>query len=427
MSNDKFVVQDGLTINTIEVFTADGVLIGPSGNTLNASYTHANSAYDQANLAFDTANTKVNKSGDTMTGDLNIETANVRANVVIVNQTLYSGLATASATPLPNVITQFTGNTDSYVQVNAQNIDPIGSADFVVTSDIGTDSTFYIDMGLNGSNSYDSENASSIGPLDGYLYVQGSDIGQLGGNLILGTSTTDTPGLETKIVSGGLNEENVVARFDSTGANAIGALNVTSDITSPTILRIDNFAQEAFNTANAGYVSDGSAYAHANGAFDTANSAVSNTVFTQGIDDTQNTNITYVTTLAQASFDYANTITTGSSDSWARVQANSAFEEANAAYDLAQGAYDKANTGGSGGTTNSFGIITTSGYDDIVANTANSRLTFFAQTGIFIQNDIANSVISIGTNLIGASNVILDYGSVVDYLGVITFDYGYLT
>ena len=155
--------------------------------------------------------------------------------------------------------------------------------------------------------------------------------------------------------------------------------------------------------------------------------AVSNTVFTQGIDDTQNTNITYVTTLAQASFDYANTITTGSSDSWARVQANSAFEEANAAYDLAQGAYDKANTGGSGGTTNSFGIITTSGYDDIVANTANSRLTFFAQTGIFIQNDIANSVISIGTNLIGASNVILDYGSVVDYLGVITFDYGYLT
>jgi hypothetical protein len=58
LSNDKFIVQDGLTINTIEVFTADGVLIGPSGNTLNASYTHANSAYDQANLAFNAANSQ---------------------------------------------------------------------------------------------------------------------------------------------------------------------------------------------------------------------------------------------------------------------------------------------------------------------------------------------------------------------------------
>ena len=49
MSNDKFIVQDGLAINTIEVFTADGILIGPSGNTLNASFEHANAAFDYAN------------------------------------------------------------------------------------------------------------------------------------------------------------------------------------------------------------------------------------------------------------------------------------------------------------------------------------------------------------------------------------------
>ena len=109
-------------------------------------------------------------------------------------------------------------------------------------------------------------------------------------------------------------------------------------------------------------------------------------------------------------------------------QANLAFDTANTANVLAQAAFDKANTGGGGGTSgNSFGIITSSGYDDILANTANSRLTFYAQTGIAIGNDVANSVISIGTNLIGASNVILDYGNVIDYLGVITFDYGYLT
>ena len=310
----------------------------------------------------------VKKSGDTMTGDLNIGTANVRANVIIVNQTLYSGLATALSTPLPNLIAQFTGNTDSYVQVNAQNIDPHGSADYVVTADTGSDTEFYIDMGLNGSDSYDEENASAISPLDGYLYVKGSDIGQEHGNLILGTSTSSIYGLETKIVSGGLNEENVIATFSQTGLNVKNDLYVTGNITGPTIIRIDDFAQAAFDTANAGYVSDGSAYAHANGAFDQANTA----------------NV------------------------------------------LAQAAFDKANTGG-GTSGNSFGIITSSGYDDILANTSNSRLTFYAQTGIAIGNDVANSVISIGTNLIGASNVILDYGNVIDYLGVITFDYGYLT
>ena len=76
MSNDKFIVQDGLTINTIEVFTADGVLIGPSGNTLNASFIHANSAYDQANsanvlaqAAFDYANTIITGSSDSWARD----------------------------------------------------------------------------------------------------------------------------------------------------------------------------------------------------------------------------------------------------------------------------------------------------------------------------------------------------------------------
>ena len=212
MSNKQFIVQDGLTINTTDVFTADGVLIGPSGNTLNASFVHANAAFDKANSAYsfaqdvdDNANTRVLKSGDIMTGDLELPTANLTANNVIVNQTLYSGLATRDATPLPNVIAQFTSNSTSYIQVNAQNINPEGSADYVVTADVGDDTTFFIDMGINGSQEYDEINASSIGPLDGYLYAQGNT-GQEHGNLIIGT-TSATPGLETKFVAGGLNEE----------------------------------------------------------------------------------------------------------------------------------------------------------------------------------------------------------------------------
>ena len=251
MSNDKFIVQDGLAINTIEVFTADGVLIGPSGNTLNASFDHANSA-------FDAANTKVSKSGDTMTGDLQLPSSNVYANNVIVNNTLFSGLATRAATPLPNLIAQFTGNTSSYVQVNAQNIDPNGSADFVVTSDVGDDTTFYIDMGIQGSQATEG----TLYPLDGYLYVQGNT-GQEHGNLIIGT-TSATSGLETRIITGGTDESNVVARFNSQGANIHGNLIVSGNITGPTITTMNSNTAAAFTKANSALALAQAAYNYAN-------------------------------------------------------------------------------------------------------------------------------------------------------------------
>jgi len=109
--------------------------------------------------------------------------------------------------------------------------------------------------------------------------------------------------------------------------------------------------------------------------------------------------------------------TSGSSiDQVARSIANSAFDQANLAY-------NQANVGG-GGSGNSFGIFSTTDYPDIVANTSSQRVTFVAQTGIAIGLDPVNSVVSIATNLIGASNVTIDYGYVSDILGAVTFDYG---
>jgi len=209
---------------------------------------------------------------------------NVTAQHVIVYDKLYAGIATALATPLPNLIAQFTGNTSSYVQVNAQNIDPNGSADYVITADVGDDTTFYIDMGIQGSQL----TQGTLYPLDGYLYVQGNT-GQLGGNLIIGT-TSETQQIETRFVAGGTEESNVIFRFNT------GSVTFEREIVSNTTARI---------------------YTHANLAFDEANSAYSQ---------------------ANVIFDYSN----GSF-----IQANSAYYEANSAYILAQGAYDKANTGGS--------------------------------------------------------------------------------
>lgn len=229
-----------------------------AGSTDIYARSKANGAYNTANAAFTRANNSVLKTGDTMTGDLLINTANIEVNSIIVETKLYSGLASRSSTPLPNLIAQFTGNTDSYVQVNAQNIDQHGSADYVVTADVGTDTSFYADFGLNGSQ----QTTGNIKPLDGYLYIQGSEIGQLGGNLIIGTAST-TPGIQTRVVVGGYEDANVVMVFDkgtTTSNNHLvvhGHVSVnTSLITSTTYttsntnqVRIDAFYSSDYRSA----------------------------------------------------------------------------------------------------------------------------------------------------------------------------------
>jgi len=55
------------------------------------------------------------------------------------------------------------------------------STDYVVTNDVGSDNTHYLDMGINSSG-YGDPSFTIAGASDGYLYVQD-------GNLTLGTST----------------------------------------------------------------------------------------------------------------------------------------------------------------------------------------------------------------------------------------------
>ena len=182
--------------------------------------------------------------------------SNVTAEYVIVNNTLYSGLATRSATPLPNLVAQFTSNATSYIQVNQQNIDEHGTADFVVTADVGDDTDFYIDMGITNSQyapgSFNGLGTSSK-PLDGYLVVQGSTIGQLGGNLIIGTVTSNTAGLSTKIVAGGSDEKNIVAQFSNNSISLNRNVNVSGSLTGPTITYLQSEINVVFNQANAAF------------------------------------------------------------------------------------------------------------------------------------------------------------------------------
>lgn len=203
---------------------------------------------------------------------LSVDNIDVRINVTtsnaIVRGALYGGIAAISHTPLANSLAYFTGNTSQYVQVNLENIDPLGSSDYVATADVGSDETFYIDLGIQNSG----QNDGNIKPLDGFLLVQGNT-GQIGGNLIIGT-ISGTTGQETRFVVGGNDDEHVVMKMGEYGLTI-----VKGDITSNATTRISDVANSAFAQANA--------------AFDAANSSLSSSggTISGDLDITGNANV----------------------------------------------------------------------------------------------------------------------------------------
>ena len=136
---------------------------------------------------------------------------------------LYAGVP--GGVVVPGGITSFTGDSNAYMQINAQNQNhgTQASMEYVVTGDLGTDTTDYLDLGFS-SSSWDGTQDNSLGTAvaarDGYMYVQG---GGGGGNLVLGTTTTGT---KIKFNAGGPNSANTVATIDAGGFSATG--NVTA-------------------------------------------------------------------------------------------------------------------------------------------------------------------------------------------------------
>ena len=113
---------------------------------------------------------------------------------------------------------QITSNYNSYQQVNNQNISDgtQASGDFIVTSNDGDDSNYYIDMGINSSN-YSNPDYTTGGAHDGYLYVNG-------GNLSLGTQTGSQIVFHTR----GTQSGNIVARFHD-NRFIIGGITTSDD------------------------------------------------------------------------------------------------------------------------------------------------------------------------------------------------------
>jgi len=136
---------------------------------------------------------------------------------------LYAGVPGGTIVPL--AVAQFTSDANSYTQINSQNKNhgTQSSIEYVITGDLGTDTTDYLDIGFASSSwdgTQDNSLGTAVGARDGYLYVQG---GGGGGNLVIGTTTS---GRSIKFNAGGPNSANTVATIDSTGISATG--NVTA-------------------------------------------------------------------------------------------------------------------------------------------------------------------------------------------------------
>jgi hypothetical protein len=196
----------------------------------------------------------------------------------------------------------------------------------------------------------------------------------------------------------------------NTRMSIIEGVNTTQNTN---ITAVDAYATGAYGKANSANVLAQAAFDAANTAIDqtarnTANTASNNITIIQGVNTTQNTNISAVdayaagaygkansaAVLAQAAFDAANTGGGGSSlDTYARTTANSAVA-------LAQAAFDTANTGGGVAVENyntraytSNGVSTT--FTISAGHSANSILVF--ENGV-CQEPIADYTVS-GTTL----------------------------
>jgi hypothetical protein len=121
--------------------------------------------------------------------------------------TLFVG--TSFGTTFGGALAVFSTSTNGYGQVviHNDNNGANASSDFVATADNGTDSTYFIDMGINSSGYSDSA-FSITGANDGYLYVNGGD-------LALGTATSDTSTIMFHI--GGTQTQNAVMRMTTSG------------------------------------------------------------------------------------------------------------------------------------------------------------------------------------------------------------------
>lgn len=165
-------------------------------NTVNAAFNTANLAYLRANQSANIVGTLSQQIFFNNAGNANGAnglTFNPTTNTFTTNTTIVTGnvsIGTTSSgarlsvvdnnTSLITVtgeIAEFAHTVNSYAQVHIRNAsnEAGASGDLVLTADTGTDTTNFIDIGINGSG-YSQPTWNVSGPRDGYVYVQSQNL-----------------------------------------------------------------------------------------------------------------------------------------------------------------------------------------------------------------------------------------------------------
>jgi hypothetical protein len=313
-------------------------------------------------------------------------TAQAIARNLYLNNTLIVG---NNVVQFDNVIGQFSGSSPTFLQINNQNFNANGSADYVAsTSD--SDNTFgFIDMGIEGA-SYNGVVAGypAFKPYDGYLYMVGKTTTSPSGNLVIGTQNASN----TVFINGGVNNNNIVALMTANGLvlntqSYITFADGTRQITNAASFNYTTTASAVANNASANSILLRAGLNAANAniaiALSSGSGANSNIAILQAVNLTQNDNITTATTLAQYALGVQATQNTRiqtaqNQANVAGIVANTTAVVANAALANVSGVYTAGNFNISGNLTvlgvGTTGVMTINA-SPFTANTPAFRIT----------------------------------------------------
>ena len=170
--------------------------------------------------------------------DTGFQTEHLRATDVYMSGNLFSNGSgyfgdAYSGYNFANAGIQVFENVNSYAQIVEQNLSTgtKSTTDFVATANNGTDTTYYVDLGIAGSfydpTSPNNSLGTSLYSNDSYLYAQGNTSANVGGNLVVGSTV---PGRVIRFIAGGVNAANVIETISSTGVSVTGNISATGNI-----------------------------------------------------------------------------------------------------------------------------------------------------------------------------------------------------
>ena len=162
----------------------------------------------------------------------------------------------ASPSPgLTNVLGDFAANTNSFSQVNTRNASNGASAssDIIATADTGTDTTNFIDLGINNSG-FSTSTWSVNGALDGYLYTSDANlsIGAAGVNKYVSIFTGGTLAANERLRVTGIGSVGIGTTIPTSRLHVIGDARVGVDTSQGVILTSPNGTKYRLFVTDAG-------------------------------------------------------------------------------------------------------------------------------------------------------------------------------